>query len=89
MSRYASLVTAAWLVLLLPSSLIAAKGAEPQPEQERCTCKAGVFVPGKAVEPPIALTADLSAQTVNFGADRDWKFVDVVLRASRPLPASV
>jgi hypothetical protein len=40
------------------------------------------------VKPPITLTPDIPAQTINFGGGRGWEFVDVVLRTSRPLPPS-
>jgi len=83
-----SVAALAWIAMLLltmppPAQ---AQSADSQPEESSCTRKAGVFQPGKAVEPPIALTPDLPAQTVNFGGGRGWKFIDVVLRASRPLP---
>jgi hypothetical protein len=53
-----------------------------------CTVQPGSFTPGPAVTPPITLTPDLPAPTVNFGGGRGWKPIDVVLKASRPLPAS-
>jgi hypothetical protein len=55
-------------------------------EQSLCTRNAGAYSPGNSVKPPITLTPDLPAQTVNFGGGRGWKYVDVVLRASQPLP---
>jgi hypothetical protein len=66
-----------------------ASSGTPAPHQESlCTRKAGAYAPGKVVKPPITLTPDIPAQTINFGGGRGWEFVDVVLRASRPLPPS-
>jgi hypothetical protein len=38
------------------------------------------------VTPPITLTPNLPGESINFGGERGWKFVDVVLKASAPLP---
>jgi hypothetical protein len=81
-------------VLLLVSLVVAApawaasSGPSASHEQALCTRQAGVYAPGKPVRPPITLTPDDPAQTINFGGGRGWKFVDVVLRASKSLPAS-
>lgn len=79
-------------VVVLTTVLLAAApiGAQDQKagEETTCTRQSGKFTPGTAVLEAITLTPDLPAQTVNFGGGRDWKFLDVVLKASRPLPAS-
>jgi len=85
----ATLVGVAWLAVLLLAApaLAGSQGTGTSQEQSSCTRKAGTFSPGKSVAPPLTLTPDIPAQTVNFGGGRGWKFVDVVLRASQPLPA--
>lgn len=81
----AAAICAGALVFATP----AAAGPAAVPEESKCTRKAGTFKPGKPVAPPITLTADQPAQGVNFGGDRGWKFPDVVLKTSRPLPPRV
>jgi hypothetical protein len=78
-----------WTVCLAFLVFSAAPAWGQRPEESTCTRAAGKFKPGKAVNPPITLTADPPTQTVNFGGDRGWKFADVVLKASRPLPPRV
>jgi len=82
------LVGGAWLFMLCLAAptWAAARGTATAHEQSLCTRKAGTYSSGKSVTPPITLTPDLPAQTVNFGGGRGWKFLDVVLRASQPLP---
>jgi hypothetical protein len=84
------LALAVAIAIPLAAAPLAAGSVTAAPEQEEsgCTRKPGVFEPGGTPEQsePIALTPDQPAETINFGGGRGWKFIDVVLRAARPLP---
>jgi len=85
------LIAALALALAVPGALIVgdafARGTTPPPPG--CARQAGQFQTGPPVAPAITLTPDLATQTINFGGGRGTQFADIVLKASRPLPATV
>jgi hypothetical protein len=87
MTRLARAAVLAVATLLIAASPPTAQGKKAG-EEATCTRQAGKFTAGTGVSEPITLTPDLPAQTVNFGGGRGWQFIDVVLKASRPLPSS-
>ena len=56
-------------------------------EERKCTYEPAPLRSSKTVKPTVKLSPDQGAQIVNFGGERGWKFVDVVLNATPPLPA--
>jgi hypothetical protein len=60
---------------------------KPKGEERKCTYEPAPLRSSKTVKPTVKLSPDQGAQIVNFGGERGWKFVDVVLNATPPLPA--
>lgn len=83
-----TLAVAVAVAFAAPPTAAASVTAAPAGEESSCTRKPGVFKPGRTPAEeaePIALTPDQPAETLNFGGGRGWKFIDVVLRAARPV----
>jgi hypothetical protein len=83
----ALLATVALTVVLSPA-LASAQGSTDKDCSAANVNKAPA-TPGKAVTPPITLTADQEANVVNFGSSRGNEYVDVILKASAALSADV